>query len=69
MAATVKIKEFQSALGSPLATPDGTSIEELVNAFIVSITPSNLLDVIRTTTQTGKYGTATTFFATVVYKS
>lgn len=68
MADHLKIKEFQSSLQSPAVIPDGTSIEELVNAFLATLPPTKISDVVRVTTQTGKYGTSTTYFATIVYK-
>lgn len=68
-ASITKVKEFQSSLGQPLATPDGTSIEELVNAFLATLPQTKIQDVIRATTSTGKYGANVTYFATVVYST
>ena len=66
--ATVKTKNFSSDLLSPKATPDGTSLEELVNTFLATLDPKDILDVMKQSSQTGKYGQNTTHFETVVYK-
>ena len=64
----IKVKTFASALLSPLATPDGTSLEELLNVFLATLEPKNVLDVLKQSTSTGKYGMNTTHFGTVIYK-
>lgn len=63
----IKTKTFESHLLSPLATPDGSSLEELVNAFLATLEPKHVLDVLKESTSTGKYGLTTTHFGTVVY--
>lgn len=64
----IKTKQFQSSMLKPLATPDGTSIEEQVNAFLLTLNPKDVLDVISTPFSSGKYGLTTTYVATVVYR-
>lgn len=65
----IKIKNFESALFKPATpTPDGSSIEEQVTAFLATIDPKNLVDVVTHTHTGGKLGLTTQFFATVTYK-
>lgn len=68
MALVIKTKNFTSTLLSPLATPDGTSLEELMNLFLSTQDPKNILDVKKESFSTGKYGLNTTHFGTVVYQ-
>jgi hypothetical protein len=66
----IKTKTFQSSLLSPLSpTPDGSSLEELVNAFLATLDPKDVLDVLKESTSTGKYGLTTSHFGTVVYRA
>lgn len=64
----VKTKTFTSQILQPLPTPDGSSLEEIVNVFTASISSTNVLDIIFETKAVGKYGTATLHYAYVVYK-
>jgi hypothetical protein len=64
----IKTKTFASALLSPLVVPDGSSLEELVNAFLATLDPKDVLDVLKESTSTGKYGLTTTHFGTVIYR-
>ena len=61
-------KNFQSSVLKPLPVPDGSSIEEQVNAFLATLDAKDVLDVISTPFSSGKYGLTTTYVATVVYR-
>lgn len=64
----IKTKMFESDLLLPLATPDGTSLEEQVNTFLATLPSKNVLDTIQHSFSSAKYGMARTYTATVVYK-
>ena len=66
--AIVKTKNFSASLFSPLPTPDGSSLEEIMNVFLATLAPKDVLDVLTETESTGKYGANTTHTGTVVYK-
>lgn len=67
--AVVKTKNFDADDLKPKATPDGSSLEEKINAFLVTLgDPKNVLDVVTTSTASGKYGLSEKHFGTVVYK-
>ena len=63
----VKTKHFSSTLQKPLATPDGTSLEEQVNTFLATLSKTDILDVLFDFASTGKYGASTLYIAQVVY--
>jgi hypothetical protein len=65
---TIKTKHFTSDTNVPATVPDGTSLEEQVNLFLGTLDPKNIIDVMFAFSQTGKYGSQTTYTATVVYK-
>jgi hypothetical protein len=65
----IKTKQFQANFLRPLATPDGSSLEEIVNTFLATLDAKDVLDVINTPFSGGKYGLITTYIATVVYRT
>lgn len=68
MATHLKTRLFQSSLLAALPIPDGTSLEELVNTFLLTMDAKDVLDVLIDSDSTGKYGMTTTHFASVVYR-
>lgn len=67
-AVVVKTKNFESTTLTPATPADGTSLEELLNAFLATLKATDVLDVLKTSTSTGKYGMNTSHFGTVVYR-
>ena len=65
--AIVKTKLFSAAIQQPLPTPDGSSLQELVNAFVATLATKDVLDILFETSAVGKYGLNTTYTAEVVY--
>lgn len=64
----IKNKQFQATLLKPLSTPDGSSLEEQLNAFLATLDPKDVLDILTSPFSSGKYGFTTTYVATVVYR-
>jgi hypothetical protein len=64
----VKTKNFESVDLKPKSVPDGSSLEELVNVFLATLDQKNVLDVVQTSTVSGKYGVAEKHFAVVAYR-
>ena len=65
---TIKNKQIEATRLLPLPTPDGTSLEEKLDAFLATLDPKDVLDVISTPFSSGKYGLTTTYVATVLYR-
>lgn len=64
----VKNKQFQSSLLTPKTPPDGSSLQEILDVFLATLLPKDVLDVISTPFSGGKYGLTTTYVATVIYQ-
>lgn len=64
----IKTKLFDSDRNTPATPPDGTSLEEKVNAFVATLDVKNFLDVTFNSELSGKYGTNQWHFAAVLYK-
>lgn len=64
-----KTKLFLADTMSPAVTPDGTSLEEKVNAFLATVPTTNVLDVQVSLSKGGKYGENYMFAASVLYKA
>lgn len=65
----IKTKNLESDILVPKATPDGSSLEEKVNAFLLTITdPKNILDVQFGDNMAGHIGLSERHFAHVLYK-
>lgn len=43
---TIKVKHLVADFPSPKAVPDGNSLEEIVNAYLAPLNPTNVLNVI-----------------------
>lgn len=65
----IKNKQFEASLLKPLATPDGTSLQEQLDVFLATLPDKDVLDVISTPFSGGKYGLTTTYVATVIYRA
>ena len=65
--AIVKTKLFSAAIQQPLPTPDGSSLQELVNAFVATLATKDVLDILFETSAVGKYGLNTSYTSEVVY--
>lgn len=63
----VKTKHFASTLQQPATPPDGTSLEERVNAFVATLNQKDILDILFDFSSTGKYGASKEYIAQVVY--
>lgn len=68
-ASITKVKFFTSDEVMPEAPPTGTSLEELINAFLTSQTNANVLDVVVSLSKAGKYGQNPVYLGCVVYKT
>lgn len=44
------------------------SLEELLNAFLATLDPKDVLDVVPSPFSSGKYGLTTTYVASVLYR-
>lgn len=64
----MKTKTFEGVLLQPKSTPDGTSVEEMVNAFLATLDVKNVLDVTYTSALSGKFGVNEKHFAVVTYR-
>ena len=60
---------FESRLLVPIPTPDGSSIEELVNAFVATLDPKDVLETTMHSWASTKYGIVKTYTAGVVYQA
>lgn len=68
-AAVIKTKTFTSLTLEPLATPDGSSLEEQVNTFLATLPINKVQDVSYQAAVAGKLGTTATYYAFVTYQS
>lgn len=66
--ALIKTKMIESDRLEPLAVPDGTSLEEKINAFLATLDTKDVLDTIQHSFSSAKYGERKTYTATVVYR-
>ena len=64
----MKTKMFESDELKPKTTPDGTSLEEKVNAFLLTLASKDILDVTLSHQLSGKFGIHERHFAVVLYK-
>ena len=67
--AVTKTKLFLADSMSPTTPPDGSSLEEKINTFLATLTPSNILDVQVSLNKGGKYGENFMFAGSVLYKA
>jgi hypothetical protein len=65
---TVKSKHFEADDLTPKATPDGTSLQELVNVFLATLAEKNIVDVQFGSSMAGHIGLVEKHFAHVLYK-
>lgn len=63
----IKNKQFQTSTLLPTVPPNGTSLQEILDVFLGTLQPKDILDVITTPFSSGKYGLTTTYVATVIY--
>jgi len=68
MAVKTLTKTFLADTLQPATPATGASLEEIVNTFLKTLTPANVLDVQYSLAKTGKYGENYLFAAYVVYK-
>ena len=63
----IKIKSITAEILLPLATPDGSSLEEKVNVFLNTLDPKDVRNVETYVTQGGRFGMNMSYNAIITY--